>query len=649
MVTVAELNSGHMPDWCPGCLLPGSLIHKNPSVDKIENVKIGDRVLGSDGRYHQVTEVFVHNHKGKMYAIKSKCLGLTTLTDEHPVLSVKRAHAKLHNTEFELKWTRADQLNKGDYIAFPILKEVEDKEEIALPLVKKAMDRKSKPIPKTAKVDDGFLRLCGYYIAEGYVHDREIIFTFNSKEQELADDVIRLSVSIFGISPSVKLREKKHTIDVSISSSQLARLFSEWFGTGAQNKKIPHFIMLLPKAKQRGLLKGLWMGDGWVGKGRANYRTISRLLAEQLKVLLIRHQIVPTISVNKASGMHKESYSVRVVSRRDMTMLSKALGVSVQLRNQGKPPSSIILEEFVLTPIREISTFDYEGSVHNFEVEGIHSYVGENAVLHNCGDFGILIALKGALAKLDIPPHETVVVAGIGCGSKIPHFVKTYGFEGLHGRSLPPATGIHLANSSLKVIAIGGDGDGYGIGMGHFVHAMRRNLDFTYIVQNNEIYGLTVGQASPTTRKGVKTKSTPNGTIEKEVNPLLIALSAGATFVARGFSGDIPYLTNLIAEGVKHRGIAHIDVFQPCVTWRKDLPYDLYQKKIYKLETEGHDPASFEQAIKRAQEFERWPVGVFFKEEKPIYSDEIPFIREKPLVKHDISDVDVSKFIEEFF
>jgi len=173
-------------------------------------------------------------------------------------------------------------------------------------------------------------------------------------------------------------------------------------------------------------------------------------------------------------------------------------------------------------------------------------------------------------------------------------------------------------------------------------------MDFTYIVQDNEIYGLTTGQASPTTKQGTKTRSTPNGAIEREVNPILMSLSAGATFVARGFSGDIPHLTDLISQGISHRGIAHIDVFQPCVTWRKDLPYDFYQKKIYKLETDGHDPANLEAAMKRAQETERWPIGVFYKADKPIYTDEIPFIKGSPLAKHDISAVDISKYVEEF-
>jgi len=265
-----------------------------------------------------------------------------------------------------------------------------------------------------------------------------------------------------------------------------------------------------------------------------------------------------------------------------------------------------------------------------------------------CGDFGILAALKGALVKLQIPPENTVVVSGVGCGSKLPHFIKTYGFEGLHGRALPPATGIHLANDRLTVVAVGGDGDGCGIGMGHFVHTMRRNVNICYIVQDNEIYGLTTGQTSPTTKKGIKTKSTPFGAIEQEICPSLIALAAGATFVARGFAGDVAHLTSLIEQGISHRGVAFIDVLQPCVSWRKDLPYSLYQSKVYKLEESGHDPTNFEAAVAKARESERWPIGVFYKVQKPIYTDEIPFIKDKPLAAQDITDVDISSFVEEF-
>lgn len=648
MTTTQEL-TGHAPNWCPGCVLPGTLIHKNPSVEKIEDIKEGDCVLGSDGSYHKVTEVFVHRHRGKMYRIRSMCLGKTTLTEEHPVLAVERKQVKLHNTEFELKWTRADKLKKGDYVAFPILKEEKDLREIKLPLKRKKMDRKSKPLPQKIKVGGSFLRLCGYYIAEGHVHKREIVLTFNTKEMGLVDEVKRLAKEIFGLNATSKIREHKHTIDVTIHSSMLSRVFKEWFGTGAANKKIPHFIMTLPKEKQKELIRAMWLGDGWVGKGIATYKTISHVLIEQLKLLLIRQQVVPVLSIESAHGMHKEAYTLHIVNRRDIAVLSYLLGMPIKMRPKCRAPSSIILEEFVLTPISDIKTFDYDGPVHNFEVEGVHSYVCENATLHNCGNFSILLSLKGAIAKLGIPAQEVVVASGIGCSGKLPHFIKTYGFESIHGRAMPAATGIHLANNKLTTIIVGGDGDGYGIGMGHFIHAMRRNLDMCYIVHDNEIYGLTTGQTSPTTKKGIKTKSTPNGSIEKEVNPLMISLAAGATFVARGFSGDIPHLTGLIAQGIKHRGISHIDVLQPCVTWRKDLPYSLYQQKVYKLEAESHDSSSFESAMKKAQEKERWPIGIFYKTDKPIYTDEIPFIKEKPLTKHDMSNIDITKFVEEFF
>jgi 2-oxoglutarate ferredoxin oxidoreductase subunit beta len=170
-----------------------------------------------------------------------------------------------------------------------------------------------------------------------------------------------------------------------------------------------------------------------------------------------------------------------------------------------------------------------------------------------CGNFGILMAVRQALAELEMPKYDTVVVSGIGCSDKYHQYIDTYGFQSIHGRILPIAMGIRLANHKLKVIAIGGDGDGYGIGMCHFIHAMRRNLDVTYIVCNNQIYGLTTGQTSPTSEKGFETKSTPNGNIEMPVNPIALALSAGATFIARGFAGDVNHLKDLIKNGLQHK------------------------------------------------------------------------------------------------
>ncbi|MDD5340398.1 MAG: thiamine pyrophosphate-dependent enzyme, partial [Candidatus ainarchaeum sp.] len=183
-----------------------------------------------------------------------------------------------------------------------------------------------------------------------------------------------------------------------------------------------------------------------------------------------------------------------------------------------------------------------------------------------CGNFAIVAAIKGALHELDIPTHQTVISSGIGCSSKLPHYVDTYGFEGLHGRTLPVASGIKLANHKLNVIAVGGDGDGYGIGAGHFIHIMRRNYDLVYMVHDNQIYGLTTGQASPTSQLGMKTKTTPYGVVEMPFNPVATAIGGGATFVARVFAGDMAHMKETIKQAIAHKGFALIDVFQPCVT-----------------------------------------------------------------------------------
>lgn len=230
-----------------------------------------------------------------------------------------------------------------------------------------------------------------------------------------------------------------------------------------------------------------------------------------------------------------------------------------------------------------------------------------------CGNFGIQAAIKQALVNLSLEPENVVISTGIGCGSKMNQWIRTYGFAGLHGRSLPVAMGVKLANHNLTVIDVGGDGDGYGIGMGHFIHNMRRNFDMTYIVENNQVYGLTLGQTSPTSDKGAKGPSTPFGIIEDPVNPLRLALSSDCTFVARGFAGDIPHLTSLIEQGISHKGFALIDVFQPCVTFNKINTYAYFRQKVYKLEEVGHDVTNIAEAFARAGEMEKLPIGVFYK------------------------------------
>jgi len=273
-----------------------------------------------------------------------------------------------------------------------------------------------------------------------------------------------------------------------------------------------------------------------------------------------------------------------------------------------------------------------------------------------CGDFAVLNGLQKALQALQLKPWNIVIVSGIGCSSNIPHFLSTYGFHSIHGRSIPVASGIKLANPELTVIAAGGDGDGYGIGVGHFIHAMRRNLDITYIVMNNQIYGLTTGQASPTSEKDMKTKSTPEGVIENPVNPLALALSSGATYIARGFSGDAKGLADLFTKGIQHKGFALIDVLSPCVTYNKINTYDWFRTRAYSLEKDGHNPADFHAAWTRATEWpnldqkrDRIGIGVIYQRtDIPTYEDLEPALRKGPLVRQPLGLENPEELLEEF-
>jgi 2-oxoglutarate ferredoxin oxidoreductase subunit beta len=252
-----------------------------------------------------------------------------------------------------------------------------------------------------------------------------------------------------------------------------------------------------------------------------------------------------------------------------------------------------------------------------------------------CGDFGVLRALEIAAGRLGIQPQDLMIVSGIGCSSNLPGFIHAYGVHSLHGRAVAVATGIKLANHGLNVVITGGDGDGYGIGIGHFIHAMRRNLDLTYIVMNNQIYGLTTGQASPTTMKEVRTKSTPLGNIELPINPVALALVSGATYVSRGFSGESKHLADLIGGAIAHHGFSLVDVFSPCVTYNKINTYDYFRKRVYKLDAEAaYDTSNVEAALQKAFEWgERIPIGVLYRSEQPTYEDLEPALRDGPLVK----------------
>ena len=232
-----------------------------------------------------------------------------------------------------------------------------------------------------------------------------------------------------------------------------------------------------------------------------------------------------------------------------------------------------------------------------------------------CGDFGVLAALEKAIVDLQIQPYNVVTISGIGCSSNLPGYINTYGMHTLHGRALAVATGVKLANHDLTVVVTGGDGDGFGIGGNHFIHTMRRNVDLLYLAMDNQIYGLTTGQASPTSAIGMKTKSTPFGSVEGPINPITLALAVGCTFVARGFSGEQKQLTDLIKQGLQHKGFSFIDVFSPCVTYNHDNTYPWFKQRVKKLEEDStYDSSNWQMAIERSQLWgEVIPIGKFFQ------------------------------------
>jgi len=273
---------------------------------------------------------------------------------------------------------------------------------------------------------------------------------------------------------------------------------------------------------------------------------------------------------------------------------------------------------------------------------------GETAWCPGCGNFGILAAVKRALVKLSLEPYQVLMVSGIGQAAKLPHYMKCNVFNGLHGRTLPVAAGARIANPNLTVIADGGDGDGYGEGGNHLIHAIRRNLDITYLVHDNQIYGLTKGQASPTSDEGFVTKTTPLGMFSRPLNPMALAISLGASFVARGFSGEIEHLADLIAQAIQNRGFSLVDILQPCVTYNRVNTYQWYRSRVHKLDS-TYNPKDRMAAFQKAQEWgERIPIGVIYTEDRPTYEERNPKITRMPLVEQHHNIEDYEKVLEEF-
>jgi 2-oxoglutarate ferredoxin oxidoreductase subunit beta len=284
------------------------------------------------------------------------------------------------------------------------------------------------------------------------------------------------------------------------------------------------------------------------------------------------------------------------------------------------------------------------------EMVKISDYVGiKSAWCPGCGNFGILRALNKALVELRIEPNQVLLVSGIGQAGKLPHYTRGNVFNSLHGRPVPPAVGAKIANPELVVIAISGDGDAYGEGGNHFIHAARRNNNITYLVHNNQVYGLTKGQASPTSDLGFVTKTTPDGAVSP-LNPIALAIVSGASFVGRGFAGDIEHLSKLIEKGIAERGFALIDILQPCVSFNHKNTFQWYRERVYKLEDEdGYDPSDKKAALEKAQEWgERIPIGIIYRKELPVYEEQLPALRKGPLVRQGIDPARVEQLFAEF-
>jgi len=267
-----------------------------------------------------------------------------------------------------------------------------------------------------------------------------------------------------------------------------------------------------------------------------------------------------------------------------------------------------------------------------------------------CGNFGILNALKQALVTMGKRPEEVLLCSGIGQAAKLPHYLRCHVFNGLHGRALPVATGAKLANHNLTAIAVGGDRDMYGEGGNHFLHAIRKNVDITLLVHDNKIYGLTKGQASPASDVGVKTKVQPAGVIYQPLNPLALAISQNCSFVARGYSGDIPALAALIKAGIENPGFSVIDVLQPCVSFNKVNTHAWYKERIYPITDDpDHDVFDINSALAKANEWrERIPVGLIFKSDRKSYTSKLPQLQSVPLIDRPPLGEEFAEIIQSF-
>ena len=400
-------NMGEIPDadgigkvGNPVCLLPEEYIQVNDNIKTISDIKVGENVLSHDGEYHRVKRKITRQYQGEMLEIKNR-LGRFSITPEHECYSIKlpKTHHYLYLRNKKKKkpfWYHVGELEKGDILCYPVLKEITDIDEIKLDVKKLKYDFKSRKLPDKVKINADFLLLAGYYLSEGSVRDEicktYLSFTFHSDEVEYASDVKKIVKKLFGVDARITVRDKRKTMVVDVYNAHLARFFKRLFRNKAKNKRLPHFMILLPAKKQKNIIKGLWRGDGFINLKipRAGFSTISHELCNQLKTLLLRQGIIPSVyiedeKVDKDGVKHQRVYRIHVGQRDSLERLFKLLGVEHNFTRDARMDSWID-NDYIYIPITDIKSMPYSGSVHNLEVDDSMSYVTESATLHNCGD-----------------------------------------------------------------------------------------------------------------------------------------------------------------------------------------------------------------------------------------------------------------------
>jgi nitrogen fixation NifU-like protein len=382
--------------------LPGTQkLHINNKIITMADLEIENRVISHDGRYHNISKIHKSQHSGKIAEIKSK-LGKTLLTDGHLVYAIKLPKKReFFDTKVKKlmvpAWYHADTLEKRDILLYPIFNEIKDKQYIDADLSTKKYDFKSIKIPRQIPINKDFLRLCGYFLAEGHANVKScgnsVTFAFNINENKYIQDVSHITKGIFGLNASIINYAKRKTTKVIINNVFVAKLFKELFGCGAANKKIPDFMMLLPPEKQRHLICGMWRGDGHVTLKRewprASYTTVSEQLIQQMKLLLLRQKIVPSLYSEKEhtrnGTRHKTAYRIHIGDRNSMRSLMDILGIHY-FYNKKQKDHSWFDENYFYTPISGYESGEYNGKVFDIEVPETHSFATNSLLAHNCGD-----------------------------------------------------------------------------------------------------------------------------------------------------------------------------------------------------------------------------------------------------------------------